>query len=124
MGQSPKTIEIKAKLNKWDLIQAFAQKGNHKQIEKTTYRLSLYCKYYKNICKCDQQWLNFQNIQKPPTKKTKQNKQTKKPTQLKNGQKTQVDISPKKTYRWSFWDFNGKPKGFTQSLEDLAVFTS
>ena len=33
-------------------------KGHHKQIEKKTYRLG------ENICKwCDQQGLNFQNIQ-------------------------------------------------------------
>ena len=33
-------------------------KGSHKQNEKTTY------KTVENICKwCDQQWINFQNIQ-------------------------------------------------------------
>ena len=64
-------------------------KGNHKQNEKRTYVMG------ENICKqCDQQGLNFQNIQ-TAHKTQQQNKQT---TQLKNGQKTYIDISPKKAY--------------------------
>ena len=45
VGQSPKAIEIRAKLNKWNLIKlvSFYSKGNQK--EKTTYRLG------ENICK-------------------------------------------------------------------------
>ena len=47
-------MEIKPKINKWDLIKL----GNHKQNEKTAYRMG------ETICKwCDQQGLNFQNIQ-------------------------------------------------------------
>ena len=45
LGQFPKAIE-KAKINKWDLIKltGFLQsKGNHKQNEKTTYRLGENC---------------------------------------------------------------------------------
>ena len=54
-------------------------KGNHKQNEKTIYRMG------KNICKrCDWQGLNFQNIQTAHTTQ-QQKKQT---TQSKNGQKT------------------------------------
>ena len=35
LGQSPKTIKIKTKINQWDLnLQAFASKGNHKQKQK------------------------------------------------------------------------------------------
>ena len=49
LGQSPKAIEIKAEINKWDLTKLIsfctAYKGNHKQNEKTTYRLG------ENICK-------------------------------------------------------------------------
>ena len=47
LGQSPKAIEIKAKINKWDLIKhkLLHSKGNHKQNEKTTYGLG------ENICK-------------------------------------------------------------------------
>ena len=56
---TPKAQATKAKIKKGDNInlKAFAQKGNHKQNEKTTYRMG------ENICKwCDQQGLNFQNI--------------------------------------------------------------
>ena len=54
-------------------------KGNHKQNKKTTYGMG------ENICKrCNQQGLNFQNIQTAPTTQQQQNKQ---PNQ-KNGQKT------------------------------------
>ena len=48
LRQSPKAIEIKAKINKWDLIKLnklLYSKGNHKQNEKTTYTLG------ENICK-------------------------------------------------------------------------
>ena len=42
LGQSPKAIEIKAKINKWDLIKLIsfctAKERNHKQ-KKTTYRM-------------------------------------------------------------------------------------
>ena len=39
LGQSPKAIEIKAEINKWDLIKhkLLHSKGNHKPNEKTTY---------------------------------------------------------------------------------------
>ena len=52
-------------------------KGNHKQNEKTNHRLG------ENICKlCDQQGLNFQNVQRTHTT------QQQKTIHLKNGQKT------------------------------------
>ena len=54
-------------------------KGNHKQNEKTNYRLG------ENICEqCDQQGLNFQNIQTTH----KLNNKKKQITQSKYGQKT------------------------------------
>ena len=40
LDQSPKAIETKAKINKWDLIKLISflhSKGNHKQNKKTTY---------------------------------------------------------------------------------------
>ena len=71
LSQSPKAIEIKAKINRWDLIKLnklLHSKGKHKQNEKTTYRMG------ENICKqCDQQGLNFQNIQTPHTTQQKNN---------------------------------------------------
>ena len=47
LGHSPKAIEIKAKINKWDLIKltGFCTEGNHKQNEKTTYAIG------ENVCK-------------------------------------------------------------------------
>ena len=57
--------------------------GNHKQSEKTTYRLG------ENTYKwCDQQRVNFQNIQTADTTNIYWKKKKKNTTQLKNGQKT------------------------------------
>ena len=44
-GQSSKANEIKAKINKWDLIKLLHSKVSHSQHEKTTYRTG------GNICK-------------------------------------------------------------------------
>ena len=57
---SPRLIEIKAKINKWDLMkQPLLCKGNHKQNGKeTAHRMG------ENICKwCDWQGINLQNSQ-------------------------------------------------------------
>ena len=62
-------------------------KENHKQNEKTAYGMG------ENICKWhDQQEINFQNVQTAPIIQQQQ-KQT---IQLKNGQKTWIDTSPKR----------------------------
>ena len=42
---SPRVVEIKAKINKWDLIKLFHSKGNHKQDEKKILRMG------ENNCK-------------------------------------------------------------------------
>ena len=60
LDPSPRIMEIKAKINKSVLItcKLLHSKENHKQNEKTTYGME------ENICKwCDQQDINFQNIQ-------------------------------------------------------------
>ena len=92
-GQSPKTIKKKIKNKQMGPHQAYKllhSKGNHKENEKTTYGLG------KNICKwCEctskiyKQQIQFDN-----------NNNKSQTTQSKNGQKIQLDISPKKTYRW------------------------
>ena len=59
LGQSTKAIEIKAKINKRDLIKRklLHNKGNNQQNEKATYELG------ENNCKCSkQQGFNFRNI--------------------------------------------------------------
>ena len=60
LGHSPKAIQIKAKIKQMGPNQIYKllhSKRNHEQNKKTTYRLE------ENICKCDQQGLNFQHIQ-------------------------------------------------------------
>ena len=67
-------------------------KGNHKENEKTT------CGMGENTCKwCDWQGINFQNIQTAHT--TQYQKQRNQPNQ-KWSKDPEVDISPKKIYRW------------------------
>ena len=62
-------------------------KGNHKQNEKTTYRL------VENFANDVMDKGSFSKIYKQLIQLN-----IKKKTQSKNGQKTQIDISPKKTY--------------------------
>ena len=60
LGQSPKGIKIKTKINKWTNLQVLHSKRDHEQNEETIYVLG------ENICKlCDWQGLSFQNIQTP-----------------------------------------------------------
>ena len=61
LGPSPKAIEIKTKINKWDQIKLTSfctAKEIIKENKKTTYGMG------DSICqRCDRQGLNFQNIQ-------------------------------------------------------------
>ena len=77
-------------MNKWDLIKlkcfCTAKETIHKM---KTYGMG------GNICKlCNSQGLNFQNIQIALTAELK------KKNNQKTGQKSQMDIFPKKTYKW------------------------
>ena len=66
-------------------------KGNHLKHEKTAHRMG------ESLCQwCNKQGPNLQNIQTTHAVQQQQQQQT----QLKNGQKTQTDVSPKKTYGW------------------------
>ena len=59
-GQSPKAIEIKAKINKWDLIKLIS----FCTAKETIIKMKRQPRLGENICKrYDQQELNFQNIQ-------------------------------------------------------------
>ena len=73
-GQFPKAIEIKRKINKWDLFKLnklLHCKGNHEQNEKTTDRMG------ENICKwCKPKELNSKIYKQFIQLKSKQNKQT------------------------------------------------
>ena len=73
-------MEIKIKINQWDIIKlkSFAQQKKPLK-KKTTYGIG-----ESSFKRCNQQGLNLQNIQTTHTTE-QQKKQT---TQLKNGQKT------------------------------------
>ena len=81
LGQSPKAIEIKAKISKWDLIKltsfCTAKETINKMKRQSTEWETIICKL------CNLQGLNFQSIQIAYNSITK--KQT---TKSKNGQKT------------------------------------
>ena len=65
LSQSPKSIEIKAKINKWDLIKLISFCTAKEIIYKTK---KITSGLGDNICKrCDQQGCNFQNTQTAPT---------------------------------------------------------
>ena len=66
-------------------------KGSHK--EKTTHGMG-----ESGFKWCNQQGLNLQNIQMFHTTQQQKQQET---TQLKNGQKTWIDIFPKEIYRWT-----------------------
>ena len=69
----PRVMKIKTKINKWDLMKLkklFHTKGNHKQLEKTTFIMG------ENICKqSNQQGINLQNIQTAYAAQYQKNKQ-------------------------------------------------
>ena len=86
-------MEIKAKVNKWDLI-----------------KLESFCTAKETINKVKRQPSEWEKIIANETtdkgliskiyKQLLQLNARKQPTQSKSGEKTQIDISPKKTYRW------------------------
>ena len=83
-------------------------KGNNKQNEEMTHRLG------ENICKC----CDWQGIKSPKFTNSSahdaQQHQNKQPNQ-KNWQKTSIDSSPKKTYKWPTG--TGKDVQYHQLLE-------
>ena len=84
MGQSPKAIEIKTKINKWDLIK-FTSFGTAKETINEMKRQP--ADLGENIYKrCNQQGLNFQNIKLIQLNKKRQT------TQSKNWQNIKINI--------------------------------
>ena len=84
-------MEIQTKIHKCNLIKlkSFCTAKETINKMKTTYGLG------ENICKqCYQQGINFQNIQTVHTAEYQRN------SPVKKGQKTYIDITPKKIYRW------------------------
>ena len=69
-------------------------KGSQRQNGKTIHRVG------EDICKYDWQNICLQNLQTDEPAGGAQYQETKQTIQSKNGQKTYIDISPKKTYRW------------------------
>ena len=79
LGQSPKAIEMKIKINQWDLIRLkcfYHSKGNHKTNKQTNKTKKTTFGMVENSCKrWNQQGLNLQNIQTTQQKKKKKLKQ-------------------------------------------------
>ena len=89
----PRVMEIKTKVNKWDLIKLKSflhSKGNYKQSEKTTLKMEENNSKWNNW-----QRFNFQNMQLAHTTQCQKNKQ---PNQ-KVGKWPKQDIFPK-IYGW------------------------
>ena len=89
----PRVMEIKKKINKWDLMKLESFCKAKETTNKTKRQPSEWEKIFANkstgkglISKIYKQHMQL-NIKKQTT-------------QSKNGQKTEIDISPKKTYRW------------------------
>ena len=75
----PRILEIKPKINKWDLIKIKHNKGNYKQGEETAFRMG-----EKNGKRSNGQRINLKNIQATPAA---QFQKSKRPNQ-KMGQRT------------------------------------
>ena len=98
-GQSPKAIEIRAKINTWDLIKLKSFCTAKETQRKTKRQLSEWEKIVSNDA-------TDKGLISKIYKKLIQLNSKKPKTQLKNGQRTWIDISPRKIYRWptSTWN--------------------
>ena len=95
LGQSTKAIEIKAKINKWDLIKFISFCAAKETLNKTKSQPMDWEEMFANDATTKGL---ISKIYKQVIQLNKTNKQTKYPME-KNGQKTYIDIFPKKTYR-------------------------
>ena len=92
-GQYPKATEIKVKINKWDLIKLTSFCIAKETKKKTKRQLSEWEKIVSNdatdkglISRIYKQFIQLNS--------------TKANNPMENGQKTLIDISPRKVYRW------------------------
>ena len=92
LNTSPEARETKAKMNYWDLIKIKVFCTAMKTISKTKRQLTEWEKIFANDIS-DKGLVS--NIYKELIKLN-----TQRIIQLRNGQKTGTDISPKKTYKW------------------------
>ena len=86
-------MEIKAKIKKWDLMKLKIFCTVKEIINKTKRQPSEWEKIFANEATGKGLTSNFRSSSCNSVSK----KQT---TPSKNGQKTEIDLSPKKTYRW------------------------
>ena len=86
-------MEIKTKVNKWDLIKLKSFCTAKETIRKVKRQPSEWEKIIAN--ETTKKRINFQNIQAAYTTQCQKNKNP-----IKKWEKTYTDISPKKTYRW------------------------
>ena len=94
LGQSPKAIEIKTEINKWDLIKLTSFCTAKETIKQPKRQPTEWEKIFVNDVP------NKDLISKINKQFTQLNKNKKNKPNQKNGQKTLIDISPKQTYRW------------------------
>ena len=84
---SPRIMEIKTKISKWDLLKLISFCIEKENINKTKRQpMEWKKKFSNNTTTKDNQSVQINN--------------KKQITQSKNGQKTYIDISPKMTYKW------------------------
>ena len=89
LGQSPKAIEIKTKINKWDSIKLISFCTAKETINKTKRQST----YWEKIFTNDRQGLNFENIQTAHIQKNKQPSQKKRADLKRQSSKEDIQMA-------------------------------